>query len=269
MKIKNHILEDTVFKKSPNHSGNNIIKEIDTIVIHYTAGSSAESSINVLCNPNTKASAHVVVAQDGAITQLVPFNIKAWHAGKSHHHNRVGMNSYSIGIEIDNPGRLTKAGNKYISWFGREYPENRTIEAKHANEDFLSFWHTYSEEQINSVFELCEVLSKQYNIKYIVGHDEISPGRKSDPGPAFPIEKIRSQILYPDRNEDAEEELPDNGEVAVALLNFREKPSGNGEKITAPLKKGTKVKIENCNGDWYYVSVSIKGWVMSKYLKTK
>ena len=269
MYIENHIIKDISYQESSNHGGNNVLKEIDTIVIHYTGGASADSSIKTLCNPAVKASAHLVIAKDGAITQLVPFNIKAWHAGKSTHHSVNGLNKYSIGIEIDNPGRLQKVGTKFISWFGREYSVEKVIRAKHINEEFYSYWHTYSEEQINAVFELCELLVKKYNIKYIVGHDEIAPGRKSDPGPAFPMEKLRSQVLFHDRKEENETEYPKNAEVSVPFLNIRKKPSSKEPKVAAPLQRGTKVKIIDCNGDWYNVSVTINGWVMKKYLKSE
>jgi N-acetylmuramoyl-L-alanine amidase len=103
MKIENHLLsgEKIDFKNSPNISGKFKTGLLDTIVIHYTAGSSRESSVSTLINPGSKASAHLVIGRDGKITQLVPFDTIAWHAGNSSYKGRVGLNSYSIGIEID------------------------------------------------------------------------------------------------------------------------------------------------------------------------
>ena len=74
----------------------------DTIVIHATGGSSAESSARYLANKATPVSAHLVIGRRGEIYQLVPFNVIAWHAGKSTHKGRTNLNRYSIGIELDN-----------------------------------------------------------------------------------------------------------------------------------------------------------------------
>ena len=265
MEIQHHKLKDIPFHESPNHGGT---ITPDTIIMHYTAGASAESSINTLTDPQTKASAHVVISATGDITQLVPFNTKAWHAGKSHYENRTGMNQYSIGIEMDNPGVLKKSGEKYVSWFGRKFPEEDVIEAVHRNEDFTRFWHIFPEEQINAAYELCKLLIKTYDIKYLLGHEEVSPDRKKDPGPAFPLDKFRNKLLSEDRSSDEPDKLPDVGEVAVPKLNFRDAPGTEGQKITQPLEKGTSLKIIRKEGDWYQVEAPVKGWVMGKYLKT-
>jgi len=80
MKIKNHKLVGVDYKRSPNQSGT--IKPT-YLVIHYTAGRSAEAAVRTLTSRKRKASAHLVIGRDGSVTQLVPFNRKAWHAGKS------------------------------------------------------------------------------------------------------------------------------------------------------------------------------------------
>ena len=82
----------------------------DMIVLHYTAGTSAESSALFLTRPDVSASAHVVIGREGEVFQLVPFNIEAWHAGKSWYAGRGGLNRYSIGIELDNLGKLRFSG---------------------------------------------------------------------------------------------------------------------------------------------------------------
>ena len=68
----------------------------DMIVLHYTAGTSAESSALFLPRPDVSASAHVVIGREGEVFQLVPFNIEAWHAGKSWYAGRGGLNRYSL-----------------------------------------------------------------------------------------------------------------------------------------------------------------------------
>src|SRR5882672_10600458 len=106
--ISNHRVGGTPFKPSANHGRGFAAGFPDALIIHFTAGASAESSAAWLCNPQAKASAHVVVARDGSIIQLVPFDTVAWHAGASSYGGRSGYNQYSIGIETDYPGRLTR-----------------------------------------------------------------------------------------------------------------------------------------------------------------
>lgn len=94
----------------------------DMIVLHYTAGVSAASSAVFLTRPDVGASAHVVIGRDGEVFQLVPFNIEAWHAGKSWYAGRNGLNRYSIGIELDNLGKLRLSGGMFIAECGRMVP---------------------------------------------------------------------------------------------------------------------------------------------------
>ena len=138
---------------SKNHGGKFSSDRPDTIVIHYTAGSSAASAIRALQNENRKVSAHLVVGRDGSVTQLVPFDTIAWHAGKSSFVDkdggeRGGLNQYSIGIEIDNAGQLKKNGDKFQSWFGKSYTGDEVFEGVHRNQSLVTYWHNYTEAQI-------------------------------------------------------------------------------------------------------------------------
>lgn len=267
MRIENHLLkgEGIQFRESPNHSGK---LEPDTVIIHYTAGRDAESSIKTLCDPTVKASAHLVVGRDGSITQLVPFNVIAWHAGRSSYKDRVGYNKYSIGIEIDNAGVLTKVNNIYTAWFGREYRDDEVVAAVHRNESTLKYWHRYTEAQITVVEDICRLLVKEYDIQDILGHEEISPQRKIDPGPAFPLDKLRDKILRADRHMDEEDAMafPANGKVRASRLNIRSGPSKQNNRVADPLARNQKVKILEKSDGWYRVSVELQGWVASEYV---
>ena len=75
------------------------------IILHYTAGVSAQSSPRYLARPDVKASAHLVIGRLGKIIQLVSFDVEAWHAGQSSYAGRTCLNRFSIGIELDNLGR--------------------------------------------------------------------------------------------------------------------------------------------------------------------
>lgn len=270
MKIEEHLLKNDGVsqKESPNRGGVLGEKYPDTIIIHYTAGSSAESSISTLCDPNSNASAHLVVAKDGSITQLVPFNVKAWHAGRSSYQGRSGFNKYSVGIEIDNPGRLEKTGDRYVSWFGRSYPETEVIEAVHRNESKPSYWARYTEEQIQKTLEICLLLADTYPVQYILGHEEISPGRKTDPGAAFPLDKIRDRVLNRNRVDEGPQEgdLKWPGTVTASMLNIRTLPDYNATLAAPPLPRGTKLEILSEENGWLQVDVIQRGWVKKDYV---
>ncbi|MBP5368306.1 MAG: N-acetylmuramoyl-L-alanine amidase [Bacteroidales bacterium] len=238
----------------------------DTIVIHYTAGP-YQSSLNTLVNPKVKASAHVLVDRDGSITQLIPFNEIAWHAGESSYGGRSGYNKYSIGIEIVNSGPLTKSGNVYRSWYGSAYNPSDVVEAIHRNQNTPKYWHVYTAEQIETVKQLCAELIEAYpNIKQILGHEEIAPARKTDPGPAFPLDKLRDQLLGSDRRNDGGAEMPDTGRVMANTLNIRNTPKSDGALVAKPLSKGTLVSIVDEQNGWYKIRTSIEGWVYGKYI---
>lgn len=272
MEIENHRLKDCGWQESPNHSGKFAGGEPDSIIIHYTAGSSAESSVRTLCNPQIKASAHLVVGRDGAVTQLIPFDTIAWHAGKSSYDGRDGFNKYSIGIEIDNAGRLTPSGNGYAAWFGRKYDADDVVEAVHRNETSPSFWHAYTEEQIAAVNEICTALIETYPIEMILGHEEIAPSRKSDPGPAFPLDKMRDHLLHADRSQEEADEpaagqLP-TGLVTASKLNIRSAANRYAEPVAPPLEQGTRVEILRESDGWYEVETRTRGWVKKDFVQT-
>ena len=141
-------------------------KNIKFIVIHYTGMNNQLSAINRLCNIKSKVSAHYFIKKNGFVLNLVPPLYEAWHAGKSSWKNFKSLNRYSIGIEIQNSGH----NNKY---------EN------------------FSRKQIISTKKLLEHLIKKYNVnlKNILGHSDISPDRKKDPGEKFPWKKLAKSKL--------------------------------------------------------------------------
>lgn len=271
MKILNHRLhtddgEQLPFVETRNKGGE---VEHQLLVMHFTAGGSADGSISWLSNPHSRASAHVVIGQDGSVTQLVPFNRVAWHAGKSEWLGRSRVNEFSIGIELDNAGRLVRNGDRWRAWFGREYPPEQCLEATHRFESESCGWHLYPEAQIAAAVEVGVALMEKYPLWDVVGHDDISPFRKVDPGPAFPMESYRSRVLG--RQDDA----PDLYETTVAL-NIRHGPGTDFERFEAsPLAPGTEVQLLSSSGNWRFVSVlddddetrDLEGWVHGRFLK--
>jgi len=249
------------FIETPNKGGDLSPRYL---VFHYTAGKSATSSINWLTNPESKASAHLVLARDGMITQLAPFNTKTWHAGVSHWDGLSGLNSSSIGIEMDNAGPLKKVGDKYQAWFGTLYTEDQVVFAKHKLDDEPRWWLAYSEVQIQKALELALLLVRQYNLKDVVGHEDIAPDRKRDPGPAFPLEHVRASVLG---REEAERE---RYEVKASTLNIRSGPGIEFPPVAEPLKRGTAVVLLEKLDRWNKVELvndgDIEGWVHNQFL---
>ncbi len=242
------------------------------IVIHYTAGVSAESSAAWLCEPSVQASAHLVISRTGGrVYQLVPFNLQAWHAGRSSFvfpdgSERSRFNSFSIGIELDNAGPLTMTSRGVESGAGRVYPESEVIRARHKHEASDRYWHAFPEEQIQTLWAVCDALRATYDIQFILGHDDISPGRKIDPGPAFPMDALRRHVLGADRRSDDESSDPVTGTVAAPALNIRRGPGPDERLVALPLKRGQRVTIVEEAGAWVRVETSQSGWVSRQYI---
>lgn len=260
-------------QKSPNTSGAFGDGLPDTVVIHFTGGRSAQSSANWLSDAKAKASAHVIIGKEGEIIQLVPFDTVAWHAGRSSWAERSGLNKYSIGIELDNPGRLEQRAEGYYTWFGTKVDDSLVTQATHRNESAPAYWHAFTEAQISAVETLCSLLIDNYPIQWVLGHEEISLGRKVDPGPAFPLDKIRNNLLYPDRHHDDAQSFNDltadahqTAVVTADALNVRSAPRGNALKVAPALPKGTEVKVLEHQADWARVRVETEGWVSDQHL---
>lgn len=266
MRIDNHLLADpSVTQVNTPNCGGNIVPRF--LVFHYTAGSDAQSSVTTLCTqkPSGNASAHIVIARDGMIFQLMPFNVEAWHAGLSAWRGTTGFNRCSIGIELDNAGRLQKVGVRYVAWFGRDYPEEAVLKARHKNESAESYWHVYTEAQIQRALEVAELLVAQYRLEDIVGHDDIAPGRKSDPGPAFPLENIHARVF------GRQTMSPPRCKVMTDLLNIRAGPGASHSTVASPLPFGTELAVLETREQWLRVQVigasGVEGWVSARFVE--
>ena len=189
--------EGIVQHATPNQGGLFAPGAPDTLVIHFTAGASIAWAIAALCDPKSahRVSAHLVVGRDGSITQLLPFDTIAWHAGRSTWGGRTRFNDFSIGIEIDNAGRLQTQGDGFVSWKGNAIAASEVVEGTHRNEKEPSWWHKYPQSQLDVVEALCRLLVDDRQMRWILGHEEIAPGRKDDPGPAFPLDDLRRRVL--------------------------------------------------------------------------
>ncbi|AHE52743.1 N-acetylmuramoyl-L-alanine amidase [Sphingomonas sanxanigenens] len=147
---------------------------ISMLVLHYTGMQSGAEAIARLADPEAKVSAHYVIAEDGQIVRMVAEDKRAWHAGRSWWRGVTDINSASIGIEIVNPGHE----------FG---------------------YRPFPEEQIDALVPLVGAIVGRHGITRgnIVGHSDIAPARKRDPGELFPwhrLARLRLALPRPTKN---------------------------------------------------------------------
>ncbi|TCJ17966.1 N-acetylmuramoyl-L-alanine amidase [Parasulfuritortus cantonensis] len=274
MKIVNHRLvgddgNPVAYVASPNRG---VEMTPEYLIMHYTSGSTAEGAIAWLCNPAAKASAHLVIGRDGVATQLVPFNRVAWHAGQSQWAGRSGLNGFSIGIELDNAGHLERAGGRWVSAASkRVYADDDVLVANHKQDQPgtpPSGWHEYSEAQMAVAFEVGLALVAKYGLRDVLGHEDIAPRRKSDPGPAFPMASFRARLM------GRADSALDVYETSVAL-NVRAGPGTEYMVLEgSPLPVAARVALLERQGVWWRVDVldtvagvmDMVGWCHSRYL---
>lgn len=261
MKLSRHRLEGEEYRSSPNQGGALVPSYV---VMHYTATPSVSSAVGWLTDRRARASAHLVIGRDGEAVQLVPFNRVAWHAGRSRYDGLSGLNLHSIGIELENAGRLEEtAAGGWRAWFGREYDEAEIMVAPHRSAPAdLAGWPLYPEAQIMAAAEIVSLLAGRYAIREVIGHDDCAPGRKVDPGPAFPLSSFASRAL----GRNADDEPRHRPTVA---LNIRGGPGVAWSKIDEPLSTAERVVVLEARGSWRRVRVvgrDLEGWVHGAYL---
>jgi len=176
------------------------------LIIHYTGGQTLRSAVDWMVNPESKASSHLVIGKRGGLVQLVPFDRQAFHTGPSSWKGIHGMAPFSIGIELDNPGPMIAEGKTWKATFGKRYPEGEVVLMDHRNGGPYHAWHVFPQVQIDRAAEVCRTLVEAFPIEEILGHDDISPGRKWDPGPAFPMDELRHLVFGPGKAQERQAE---------------------------------------------------------------
>lgn len=146
---------------SPNHDARPSGAPIDHLVLHYTGMRNGNTALARLCDPVARVSSHYLVEEGGTVRALVPEQQRAWHAGISFWRGVRGLNDRSVGVEIVNPGH---------EWGYRPFPER----------------------QIGAVIALCRDILAHHPIPptNVVGHSDIAPDRKQDPGELFPWPRL-------------------------------------------------------------------------------
>lgn len=263
--IYKHNLTYAVHKPTPNRSG--IIKP-RFIVMHYTAGSTAESAIRTFESPSSRVSANLTIDKDARVYQHAPLNVKTWHAGPSQHMGYTGLNNHAIGIEIVNEGWMVDEGDR---WARRNRDGEIVVEAKKGAAGVLArnprvggkeyFWPAYPDAQIQATMAVVEDIIEEYDILDIVSHEEIDTrGWKTDPGPAFPMEQFK-RLLFKNPHRDLDADMY---EITASSLNVRSGPGAEFGR-TQSLPRGTPVPDLGRHGSW--VRISEDGWVHGAYLR--
>ncbi len=158
------------------------------VVIHYTAMANAEAAIQRLCDPSREVSAHYVIGRDGTPVQLVAEADRAWHAGQGEWRGMTDINSRSIGIELDNRG-------------DHPFPEPQMMRLELLLREIRSRWPVAPED--------------------VIGHSDMAPGRKSDPGPRFDWARLARQGLAAAAGND-----PGSPDVSSELFRALARKSG-------------------------------------------
>lgn len=146
---------------SPNFNDRHMGQLVDMLVIHYTGMESEKAATDNLCNSTAAVSAHYIIGQDGSVNRLVDEDKRAWHAGVAWWRGALDINSRSIGIELVNPGHE----------FG---------------------YQPFPEKQLDALISLSKAILRRHHIpaRNIVGHSDVAPMRKSDPGELFDWQRL-------------------------------------------------------------------------------
>ncbi len=163
MTFRPDTLLDVQVLPSPNHGERRNVTSPDMLILHYTGMQDARAALQRLCHADSEVSAHYLVFEDGGIVQCVPEERRAWHAGIASWAGVEDINSHAIGIEIANPGH---------DWGYPDFPA----------------------PQIAAVIALCRDIISRHRIvpERILGHSDVAPLRKQDPGEKFPWKELHA-----------------------------------------------------------------------------
>lgn len=273
---RNHFAEGVSVQPTPNKHG---VLKPRLLVVHDTAGGlDYKGSVSWLRNPQAKASAHFVIGRDGEIVQLASCLVKTWHAGKSIYKGTSNCNDFSIGIEIANPGKMTLGSGetKARASFGQLFDTKKYgIKFAETAHHGSGWWMPYPEKQMKAVLDLSMAIRERYDITEVAPHYIISPGRKIDVNPLFPLSWLQAKMKG--RQDQADDEI----DCRIASgAKVRQWPSFNSANViktlddTTPgdiIRSGTYVPVGDSIPQqtpkdkpilWYNVDVAeVTGWV--------
>jgi len=202
---------------SPNYNERPAEASIDMLVLHYTGMATCEDALDRLCKSDAEVSAHYLIDEDGMVHKLVPEDNRAWHAGVASWRGESNINDRSVGIELVNPGHE----------FGyRDFPD----------------------AQLASLIPLClDILSRHpIPARNVVGHSDVSPTRKQDPGEKFPWARLAAAGigLWPTRKRHDV-----SGDALIHLSDIGYEVSDHVASITAFQRRYRPVDLSGALDD--------------------
>ena len=237
------------------------LKCVDMIIIKSTTNQLLDNSGNINGNI-TNSPTHVLIDRDGLVTQFIPFNEQLPVAITGSWEGMKDLTSRSIILTFVNNGRLQKQGENFVSLEGTTIDKTDVFTGIHQNEESLSYWQKFTDSQVTVAEKIIRCLTSAYQVKYILGYEEVCPGLQTDPGPAFPLEIMRRKVM-----KDQQRELS-------TVLNFKntmnqlELNSVLRDDVMA-LKAERNAKIVNIrrkNGGWYKVNIDLGGFIKEEWI---
>ena len=170
----------------------------DFVVLHYTGSHGTyESSNNWAIDPRSKVSWHVTIGRSGEVIQLLDFRTVAWHCGKSEWYSEVtdkhyrSLNRWGIGIEFANTGLLSRTSGGFCRHGTTDVLYDLNERDKLFRGPEGHWWEMFTESQLRIGADIVKMLLDEYECIEVLGHSEIAPKRKIDPGPAFPLQEFK------------------------------------------------------------------------------
>ncbi len=188
---------------SPNFDDRPAGANVKYLILHYTGMATGQAALDRLCNGRAKVSAHYLIEEDGRIFALVGEDMRAWHAGVSSWEGETDINGLSIGIELVNPG--------------------------HDTPGYKGDYRPFPDQQVMSLIGLCQDILARHDIRpcHVLGHSDVAPGRKSDPGELFDWQRLADAGIgiWPSDN------IPHGAGAAGELAAFQQKLADFGYGI--------------------------------------
>jgi N-acetylmuramoyl-L-alanine amidase len=209
-------MDELVHRETPSPNWNERALPISMVVLHYTGMRTAAEALERMCDPAAEVSAHYMIDEDGTVHRLVDEAKRAWHAGRSYWRGMTDVNSASIGIELVNPGH---------EWGYRPF----------------------TRAQMDALIPLLGDIVKRYDIPRanVVGHSDIAPARKEDPGELFEWERLaRVRLALPAPSIALGAPFPNDGAFLLGLERFGYDISNGRAAVTAFQRRWRPSRID-------------------------
>jgi N-acetylmuramoyl-L-alanine amidase len=241
------------------------------IIMHGTATASPFSrNVDAFLIESYTASVHLLIGRAGEIHQFVPFNAEAGHCGENHWHDVYhSMDRYSIGIEMLNAQELDTINQ--MDYYKKTYGTTYTIPEKDRVLINKNWWQIYPKAQLDAALAVVRLLFQNYQeLKDVLGHSEINPKWRVDPGPAFPMQWFHAKVIGLDEN------VPiTRVHITTRYSRLYDGPGDDHETIGEGLPRNTPLGILSEENGWSYIHLRpddnnppfIKGWIQSDRIK--